>query len=196
MSVVPFIEGDRILEIGHGPGHLQRVLLSRGLFAIGLDESAAMGRLARCNLIRPFESNSKSSANEQNWINAYAQIRLTRGLAQYLPFLNDAFDTLVATFPAEYIFDPKTLTEAYRVLKPNGKFIILPGATILGRGILDRLMASLFRITGQVPPNLADILRERSKEPLGNAGFHVQIHENHIKSSMVFILVATKIYKD
>jgi len=27
MSVVPFIEGNRILEIGHGPGHLQRILL-------------------------------------------------------------------------------------------------------------------------------------------------------------------------
>ena len=38
MSVVPFIEGKRILEIGHGPGHLQRLLLSLGLIAVGIDE--------------------------------------------------------------------------------------------------------------------------------------------------------------
>ncbi len=29
LSVVPFIEGTRILEIGHGPGHLQRALLEQ-----------------------------------------------------------------------------------------------------------------------------------------------------------------------
>src|SRR5689334_21291852 len=30
LSVIPFLEGNQILEIGHGPGHLQRVLLSWG----------------------------------------------------------------------------------------------------------------------------------------------------------------------
>ncbi len=38
MSVLPFIEGNWILEIGHGPGHLQRILLSRNLFTVGIDE--------------------------------------------------------------------------------------------------------------------------------------------------------------
>src|SRR5512138_2530133 len=60
MSVIPFIEGDRILEIGHGPGHLQRVLLTlrhgsgqdRNLIVVGIDESAQMSRLAKRNLTR------------------------------------------------------------------------------------------------------------------------------------------------
>ena len=47
--------------------------------------------------------------------------------------------------------------EAQRVLTPNGRFVILPGATIMGRGILDRAMALLFRITG-----------EDSSEPFGD----------------------------
>ena len=47
MEVIPFIEGTRILEIGHGPGHLQRVLLSRNLVAVGIDESSQMGRLTK-----------------------------------------------------------------------------------------------------------------------------------------------------
>src|ERR1044071_1050250 len=52
LCVVPFIEGTRVLEIGHGPGHLQRALLSRGFVAAGIDESAEMGRLAKRNLTR------------------------------------------------------------------------------------------------------------------------------------------------
>jgi ubiquinone/menaquinone biosynthesis C-methylase UbiE len=99
---------------------------------------------------------------------------------------------VVATFPTEYIYDPATLQEAYRVLLPAGRLVILPGATILGRGLLDRIMALLFRITGQTPPNLAEIIHERSRLPFVNAGFQVETHDLDVRSSRVYILVATK----
>lgn len=190
LSVVPFVEGNRVLEIGHGPGHLQRALLGRGLTAVGLDESPQMGRLAQRNLSGFLKSNSNRS-NSHDF--AYAQISLTRGLSQYLPFPTESFDTIVSTFPAAYIFDSRTLVEAQRVLALNGRFVILPGATILGRGILDRAMALLFRITGQTPPDVSDILQEQTREPFAKAGFHVEVHELNIRSSLVFILVATKV---
>ena len=190
LSVIPFIQGGRVLEIGHGPGHLQRALLDRNLLAIGIDESAQMGRLAKRNLTRFFPSTTNTPSQQSS---AYTQAQFTRGVAQHLPFTSDAFDTIVATFPSEYIFDPKTLVEVQRVLTENGQFVILPGATILGRGILDRAMALLFRITGETPPNLSEILHERSKTPFGEAGFHVEIYELNIKSSLVFIMVAAKI---
>lgn len=191
LSVVPFIEGNQVLEIGHGPGHLQRVLLSQKLLAVGLDASPQMGQLARRNLRRFFRTND-DMPHPHDDRNDYTQINLTRGVAQQLPFPNEFFDTLVATFPAEYIFDPQTLKEAQRVLKQDGRFVILPGATILGRGVLDRAMAMLFRVTGQTPPNVSEILRERSREPFKKAGFQVEAHELNIRSSLVFILVATK----
>ena len=172
MSVVPFIEGTRILEIGHGPGHLQRLLLSRNLLAVGLDESAQMGRLAKRRL--------------------GAASNLTRGLAQHLPFRVESFDTVVATFPAEYIFDPSTLKEAYRVLIPGGRFVILPGAVIIGRGIWDRFLAWLFRITGETPPNLSEVIRQKSKEPFAKAGFQVEVQELEVRSSIVLLALATK----
>lgn len=187
-SVIPFLEGNRILEIGHGPGHLQRALLNRNLLSVGIDESPQMGQLAKHNLRRFLPSKTKP-ANDPS---AYTQIRLTRGLSQHLPFPSESFDTIVSTFPSEYIFDPQTLLEAQRVLTRNGRFVILPGATILGRGILDRAMALLFRVTGETPPNLSEILEERSKGPFAQAGFQVQFHEVNIRSSLAFILVATK----
>ena len=194
MSVIPFIEGNRILEIGHGPGHLQRVLLSLGLFAVGIDESAQMGRLAKRNLRRRSSSLQLSQPASFPSLSQpdYTQINFTRGIAQQLPFRGESFDTIVATFPAEYIFDPSTLDETQRTLKPGGRFVILPGAVITGRGLSERLMAWIYRITGETPPNLSEILHERSKEAFANAGFHVEIHEISVKSSLVFILLATR----
>ncbi len=192
LSVLPFITGTHVLEIGHGPGHLQRALLSRGLFAVGIDESAPMGHLARTNLRRYLRSKPMTPTTYPIAQGDYTQIKLIRGLAQHLPFPSACFDTVVATFPADYIFDPITLEEANRALVPGGRFVILPGASILGRSFMDRLMAFVFRITGETPPNLSQVLQERSKGPLSKAGFTVEFHELEIRSSLVMILVATK----
>lgn len=193
MSVLPFVEGPRVLEIGFGPGHLQRILLHRGLIAVGIDESPQMARLAEQNLTRTSFASNTQNALTPYQRHAYTQINLMRGLAQHLPFCDGSFNTIVATFPAEYIFDLTTLTEARRVLTENGRFVIMPGSTILGRGILDRFMACLFRITGETPANLSEILRERSRASFAKAGFQVQVQELDVRSSIVFIMIATKI---
>ena len=124
--------------------------------------------------------------------NTDGKATLTRALAQNLSFADASFDTVIVTFPAEYIFDPATLTEAHRVLTDTGRFVIMPGAVITGRGAWDRLMAWLFRITGQTPPNLYEIICERSKEPFAKAGFQVEVHELDVKTSIVFIMIAIK----
>src|SRR6185503_12928096 len=108
ISILPFVEGPRVLEIGFGPGHLQRILLSRGLIAFGVDESRQMTRLAKYNLRKQQTSAVQIVSGFQRQTttqlqSVHTQINLTRGLAQHLPFPNRAFDTIVATFPAEYI---------------------------------------------------------------------------------------------
>jgi len=181
MSVLPFINGNWILEIGHGPGHLQRILLSRNLFAVGIDESTQMGRLAKRNL-RHFLS-SEHSLNRF----AYAQINLTRGLAQQLPFRNDAFDTVVATFPTEYITDPNTLAEVKRCLSDQGRLITLPAA-IPRNPFLDWL----FRVTHQSPTEAVDVVETRFREPFVRAGFRTEVKILDVKSGTLLIVVASK----
>lgn len=175
-SVVPFIQGTRVLELGHGPGHLQRILQSLNLLPVGLDESRQMGRLAKSRLSQ----------------HGCAQINLARGLAQSLPFAADTFDTVVATFPTEYFVDPRTLVEVRRTLTNGGRFIVLPVAWLTGTGPLDRFAAWLFRVIGQVPSDLSKESTARLTRPFTRAGFRAEIKQLEVKSSRVLIVIATK----
>lgn len=170
-SILPFIEGTRILEIGHGPGHLQRVLLSRGLNPIAIDESASMTRLAK--------RNTDGNAH------------LARARAQGLPFADATFDSVIATFPAEYITDPQTLLEVRRCLSDGGRFIILPVALQKGHGLLERAMSLLFRITRQSPVNPIAEVKEKISTPFIEAGFAVEVQELQVKSSLLLVIIAS-----
>lgn len=176
-TVIPFIIGTRILELGHGPGHLQRILLSRGLLAVGLDESRQMGRLTKRRLDD----------------SGYTQFSLSRGLAQAIPFPSETFDTVLSTFPSNYIFDPSTLLEVHRTLKNGGRFIVLPVAWIIGKKLMERYAAWLFRVTGQAPSEPLEIISERFKQPFTDTGFEAKIEQVEVKSSLVLIVIADKI---
>jgi ubiquinone/menaquinone biosynthesis C-methylase UbiE len=171
-SIIPFIKGTRVLELGHGPGHLQRILLAqppvgnRGLFAVAIDESAQMGTLAKRRL--------GSSA------------KLTRALAQQLPFQNKSFDTVVATFPTDYIFHADTLSEVSRCLSDGGRLIVLPAAWPKSL-----LLKWLYRVTGETPSELNAALISRFNKPFIDAGFKTDIQTIEVKSSFVLIIIAS-----
>jgi ubiquinone/menaquinone biosynthesis C-methylase UbiE len=182
LSILPFIEGKRVLELGHGPGHLQRALRARGIAAVGMDESPQMSRLAQRNLER-FQFSTTPGTQHS----AYTQPSLTRGLAQHLPFQDRSFDTIVATFPTEYIYDPRTLSEIGRCLAENGRLVVLPVA--LPR---NRLLDWLFKITHQRPAEAVDIIRSRLKEPFAAAGFDTEVRALDLKSGMLLLVLAGK----
>ncbi len=121
-----------VLELGHGPGHLLEARAQQGLPAFGLDASPQMTRQALRRLRR-----------------AGVQPRLIRARAQRLPIARERFDAVLSTFPSEYILDPDTLSETWRVLKPGGVWVILPMARIAGKSTLDRLTARLAHLTGE-----------------------------------------------
>ncbi len=173
LSVIPYLDGAMLLELGHGPGHLQKALWGKKdvpRSIIGLDASPQMGRIASRRL--------KRSGISPNLVN---------GFAQNLPFLNEAFQSVVATFPTEYIFNPSTLAEIYRVLAPGGRLVVLTSALITGRRRREKTAAWLFNVTGQSSP-----LDRRLLEPARQAGFRVKVEEIKLKSSVLILLIAEK----
>lgn len=173
LSITHYLEGDCILELGSGPGHLQRALWgkeSKSASIFGLDASPQMGRIAWKNLKR-------------------AEIfpNLINGNVRNLPFPSHTFHSVAATFPTEYIFHSTTLAEIYRVLKPGGRMVVLTSAFITGRRRQERSAAWLFRVTGQSSP-----LERRLLSPARQAGFHVKVEEIQLKTSVLMLLIAEK----
>ena len=166
-AVLPFIEGTRIFELGHGPGHLQRILLDLNLDPVAMDESAQMGILAKRNI-----------GNLH---------KLTRGLAQQLPFANNSFDCVVSTFPTEYIFNAQTLSEIGRCLSDGGRLIILPVAWPKSG-----FLKWLYRVTGENPVDGQASTQAKMQEPFINADFETKIEIVELQSSTLMIIVANK----
>jgi len=107
-EMVGFEQGENILDIGSGTGNYSIWLAKKGLKVTGLDQSQAMMNIA------------KKKAAEENlaidWVDADAT---------QLPFPNESFDIVISVTAIEFMGDIKAaLTEAIRVLKPNGRLVI------------------------------------------------------------------------
>ena len=172
LGTLPWLEG-RVLEIGYGPGHLQMALHERGIAAFGLDESRQMAHQARRRLHR----------------NGYTA-NLVRALARQIPFPGGSFETVVATFPAEYIFDADVLAQIRRVLVPAGRLVILPMAWITGKGWLERLAAWLFKATGEAGEIEATLPGIQKR--LVAVGFDVRHELVEMPGSRVLLVIGRK----
>jgi ubiquinone/menaquinone biosynthesis C-methylase UbiE len=102
-----YVQEQPVLEVGFGTGELLIEMARRGWQVAGLDPSAAMHRLTG----RKMRQRAIAAAHFQ-------------GRAQALPFPDQGFGSIVATFPAEYIVDPASLCEFRRVLRPGGRLVI------------------------------------------------------------------------
>ena len=116
-----YLTGTCVLEVGFGTGELLLEMARRNIQVVGLDASAAMHRQARNKLRR-----------------SGVWVPTIRGLAQRMPFSNNSFDTIIATYPAGYIFDPATWGEVARLLRQPAKsyscFIVVGfGYSVAGR---------------------------------------------------------------
>ena len=114
---------------------------------------------------------------------------LARGFAQQLPFPKNSFDTVVATFPTEYVFQLQALREIRRVLAPSGSLVVAPTAWITGTGLLERLAAWLFTVTGQAGAIEATLPGMQAR--IRSAGFSVRYELVELKGSRVLLIIAS-----
>ncbi len=136
-ATLPHLRGPHVLELGHGPGHLLVTLKQHGFDPVGLDLSRRMGYRAQTRLRR-----------------AGLSLPLLQAQAQALPFSDLTFDTIVATFPTDFILAPATRQEVMRTLTPNGRLIVTLGARFDGEGVIDAFLNWLHRSTGQNEPHV------------------------------------------
>ena len=147
-AALPRLRGRRVLELAHGPGHLLVPMKRAGFAPVGLDLSPQMGRLARKRLR-----------------DGSCDVPLVRARAQALPFRAGAFDSVVSTFPTEFIVDPATLQEVARVIGQGGRAVLVPGV-VFGASLPARSLELLYTVTGQHKPELPGIASALAREGL------------------------------
>lgn len=169
-TVLPRLPLQPVLELGHGTGRLLVEAHRQGLQAFAIDTSAQMGRITARRL--------KAKAYPSS---------IARSRAQQLPFTDRSFAVVYATFPSEYIYERATLEEAFRVLRPGGKLIVVGIAVIHGRSIFDRLAGWLYSVTGQ-SAEPGDLWRK----PLEAAGFEPRLERIWLPRAQVIHFVGIK----
>lgn len=176
-AALPYVEGQRVLELAHGPGYLLRDLGRAGYAVTGLDLSPQMGRLAQRRVSR-----------------RGLAIPLVRGRGEQLPFARDSFDTVVSTFPTPFILAGETLQSLRRVVRPGGRVVLVPQAYLTGHSLRARFVNWLYLITGQrpgaKPAGAARDLPAPWMERIQTNGFTLEVVLVTLPSSEVLVVVA------
>lgn len=185
LVALPYVRGPYVLEIAHGPGHMLLALQNAGYQTTGIDLSTQMGALSRRRLRK-----------------AGADVLLLRGEVQNLPFRSELFDSVLVTFPTDFLAAEDTIAGVFKVLKPNGRFIIVPEARFTTHRMPERIIEWLYFITGQrsqdhnsitTSSRLPHIARWDSlTQQFLAAGFLLDIRTIDLERSQVTVLLAQK----
>lgn len=123
------LTGQSILEIGVGPGHLLLRMAKKGYSVTGIELRKGMA----------YEARRRAKL-------AGYDIDILHQSVYHLPFKDSAFDSVVMTFVLAEIADiHKAIEEMERVLKKQGKIIVIAGGIPKDRNLIAQ---TLFKIIG------------------------------------------------
>jgi len=162
--VLPRITGHDVLELGCGLGDLLADMAEAGHACHAVEQSPEMVAAAR-------ETLQQRKLDKKAWV--------IQGTAQRLPFSDQSFDTVVSTFPSEYIYDSDAIAEVERVLRPGGRLIVVEGASLLPVGLLQPFLLLIHALVYGPSALFGSRSRDQTPDPDGyeqQAG--VPLHTN------------------
>ncbi len=186
-AAIPRIVGTRILEVPTGTGNLLLDMAHAGYAPVAVDLSPAMLQITRNKLKNLAKVHRPAELRSAQPSQGYQGSPLVRARAQTLPFPAHSFDTIVMTFPPEFIFDPHTLAEFARVLDDQGRVVWVDAGRLLPRDVWGRtLNAALDSVGG------GGKFETMARELLARAGFDAQVEWVQDEVSVVAVVTARK----
>ena len=135
-TIEQFLLPGSTLELAYGTGRLFTTMTRSGRSWVGIDISPFMARITAREL-------------RQNRL----PVRAMQATAQSLPFPDNYFSNVVATFPTNYIFEPETLVEIKRVLRrdarSSARLIVVMQGQLIGPGPIRTFIEWLYRLLRQ-----------------------------------------------
>jgi len=111
LKALELTDGNRVLDIGSGPGLLAYDMAA----SVGPE-----GRVCGIDISEDMLTMSRKRCAEQPWT------EFQRADATNLPYPDDTFDAAISTQVYEYVADiPRALGELYRVTRPGGRVVVL-----------------------------------------------------------------------
>ncbi len=156
-SVLPFIEGDKILEVSFGPGFILKKCAGK-YDCYGIDYNKTMVELVKRKLAR---RNLPATVLEAN--------------VEELPFEDSTFDSVINTMAfTGYPDGRKAIQEMIRVLKKNGKLLLVDFDYPENRNYWGFKMVQIMERGGDLIKNIDKILQDEKlvfrKKAIGGFG--------------------------
>lgn len=126
LDALEYLQPGIVLETGFGTGALLLSLSEGGFDVIGLELSPQMHKVTARRLR-----------------NMGLAVKRVRGRSEAMPFMTHCFDNVVSTFPSNYILDERTLREVFRIIRCNGRWVVVGLGVEFNSGI-KRLVTDLW----------------------------------------------------
>jgi arsenite methyltransferase len=186
-------QGERLLDIGSGPG-----LLAHDIAA----SVGPAGRVCGIDISEDMLMMSRRRCADQSWT------EFERADATKLPYPNDSFDAAVSTQVYEYVADvPRALAELHRVVRPGGRVVVVDtdyGSLVIHTENEARMELVLSAwnehfVHGRLPRILSRQLRDagfairhRDVIPMFNPEYHEHTYGKRLLGIMASFVVGRK----
>lgn len=143
-KVIPHIKGDKILEVSFGSGYLMSKYASDKHEIYGIDYNEKMLEITK-NKIKKLSIDAK----------------LSQGNVEKLPFPDNTFDTVINTMAfTGYPDGDKAMSELNRVLKPEGRLLLVDFDYPKNRNLFGYLIVRLWEKFGDIIKDINSLLMQ------------------------------------